>query len=276
MKIVFEILPSPSFEAEKCSLLCEVSNEGFSFCIKDEIANSFVGVAIYHYDLNKPPIGLPIDLQVLFRQKEIFSRNFKNIFVVYSFSQSVLVPFSLYDSEKNSLLMNMMYGDLHANETILTDLVSSQSVYNCYRIPSAVFEVMQNQYPNAISNHQYSFLLKESVEEKNFLSVIFYSKKLIALLVKEGKLQIIQSFNYHTPEDVSYILLNICNQFKINSIKIEISGLIEENSALYKEIYKFFMDIEFTKLPVNVNYSEEIKQYPSHYFSYIFALNSCV
>ncbi|HET7117422.1 MAG TPA: DUF3822 family protein [Hanamia sp.] len=276
MRTVFEILPSSSFDAENCSLLCEVSNEGFSFCVKDEIANSFLGLAIYHYDLSKPPIGLPIDLQVLFHQKEILSGNFKNIFVVYSFPQSVLVPFSLYDSKKNSLLMNMMYGDLYANETILTDLVSNHSVYNCYRIPASVYEVVQNQYPNAVSNHQYSFLLKEPFDEKNILSVIFYSKKLIAILVKNGQLQLMQSFNYHTPEDVSYILLNICNQFYINSIKIEISGLIEENSSLYKEIYKFFTEIEFTKLPGDINYSEEIKQYPSHYFSYIFALNSCV
>lgn len=276
MKPVFEILPLSSFEAENCSLLCEVSNEGFSFSIKDEIANSFLGLAIYHYDLNKPSVGLPIDLQVLFHQKEILSKKFKNIFVVYSFPQSVLVPFSLYDSGKNSLLMNMMHGDLHANETILTDLVNSQSVYNCYRIPAALYDVIQNQYPNAVSNHQYSSLLKEPVVEKNSLSVIFYSKKLIAILVKNGQLQLIQSFNYHTPEDVSYTLLNICNQFQIDNIKIEISGLIEENSSLYKEIYKFFTEIEFTKLPNGINYSEEIKQYPSHYFSYIFAFNSCV
>lgn len=276
MKPVFEILPLSSFEAENCSLLCEVSNEGFSFSIKDEIADSFLGLAIYHYDLNKPAVGLPIDLQVLFHQKEILSRDFKNVYIVYSFPQSVLVPFSLYDSEKNSLLMNVMYGDLHVNETILTDLVKSQSVYNCYRIPAAVHDVMQNQYPKAVSNHQYSSLLKEPVVEKNSLSVIFYSKKLIAILVKNGHLQLIQSFNYHTPEDVSYILQNICRQFQIDSIKIEISGLIEENSSLYKEIYKFFTEIEFTKLPAGINYSEEIKQYPSHYFSYIFAFNSCV
>mgnify|MGYP001544273745 FL=1 len=172
--------------------------------------------------------------------------------------------------------MNMMYGDLHVNETILTDLADVQSVYNCYRIPSALYEVVQNQYPNAVSTHQYSLLLKKTIEGKNKLSVIFYAKKLIVMLVKNGQLQLIQSFNYHTPEDVSYTLLNICRQFQISSIKLEISGLLEENSALYKEIYKFFTEIEFTELPGDINYSEEIKQYPSHYFSYIFALNSCV
>lgn len=276
MRTVFEILPTSSFDAVNCTLFCEVSNEGFAYCIKDEVANSFIGLAIYHYDMSKFPVGLPIDLQIVFHQNEILSQKFKNIFVVYSFPQSILVPFTLYDSEKNSLLMNLMHGDLHEHETILTDVVAEESVYNCYRIPNGISEVIQNQYPEAVCTHQYSLLLKKTVEDKNKLQVIFYAKKLIVILILNGKHQLIQSFDYRTPEDVSYILLNICHQFQISSINVEISGLLEENSALYKEIYKFFMDIEFTKLPDEANYSEEIKQFPSHYFSYIFALNSCV
>ncbi len=276
MRTVFEILPASSFDASNCALLCEVSNEGFSYCIKDEVANSFIGLAIYHYDMSKPPVGLPIELQIIFHQKEIFSQNFKKIAIVYSFPQSTLVPYSMYDSGKNSLLMNLMHGDLHEHETILTDLVSEQSVYNCYRIPNSIYEVLQNQYPDAASVHQYSLLLKNPVADENKLSVIFYTQKLIATLIIHGKYHLIQSFNYRTPEDVSYILLNICRQFQISNINLEISGLLEENSALFKEIYKFFMEIELSKLPGQTNYSEEIKQYPSHYFSYIFALNSCV
>ena len=274
MRPAFEILPS-SFDAENCSLLCEVSNEGFSFCIKDEVANSFIGLAVYHYDKSKPPVGLPIALQILFHQKEILSRKFKKVQVVYSLLQSILIPFSLYDREKNSTLMNMMYGDLHSNETILTDVITQQSIYNCYRIPSALHEVVQTHFPNAASRHQYTLLLKTSNVSKDKLSVVFYTQKMVVALIKDGKNQLINSFKYRTPEDVSYVLLNICHQFGIESISLEISGLIEENSALYKEIYKFFTEIELVKLPEGINYSDEITQYPSHYFSHIFAINSC-
>ena len=274
MRPAFEILPS-SFDAENCSLLVEVSNEGFSFCIKDEVANSFIGLAVYHYDKSKPPVGLPIALQILFHQNEILSRKFRKVQVVYSLVQSILIPFSLYDREKNQSLMNMMYGDLHSNETILTDVIAQQSIYNCYRISSALYEVVQTQFPDALSVHQYSLLLKTSIIEKDKLSVIFYTQKMVVTLIKDGKIQLINSFKYRTPEDVSYILLNICHQFEIESISLEISGLIEENSALYKEIYKFFTEIELVKLPEGINYSEEITQYPSHYFSHIFAINSC-
>jgi hypothetical protein len=275
MNTVFEILPGISFNAEKCVLLCEVSNEGFSYCIKDEDANSVLGLAVYHYDRSKLPVGFPIELQIIFHQKEILSQKFKKVFVSYSFPQSILIPFSLYNSEKNATLMNLLHGDLYSNERILTDVLAGQSIYNCYRIPASIYEVVQNQYQNVESAHQYSILLKTPVAQKSKLSIIFYTQKMIISLINGGKNLLINSFNYQTPEDVSYILLNICQQFKINSIKLEISGLLEENSSLYKEMYKFFADIEFTKLPADKNYSEEIIRYPSHYFSNIIAIDSC-
>ena len=94
-------------------------------------------------------------------------------------------------------------------------------------------------------------------------------------LIKDGKHQLINSFNYRTAEDVTYTLLNICQQFEVENIDLEISGLLEKNSALYKEIYKYFQTIDLIFLPENKNYNEEITQHPSHYFSHIFALDSC-
>lgn len=274
MRTVFEILP-PAYEPENCSLICEVSNEGFSYCIKEEEANSFVGLAVYHYEKGKPAVGFPIALQVIFHQKEIFTKNFKKICIVYSFPQSVLIPFSMYNREKNPTVMDMMFGDVESNDMILTDVIADQSMYNCYRLPAATLEMVKNQFPNASIAHQYSLILKKPVEEKDRISVIFYTQKVVVDLVKEHKHQLVNSYNYTTPQDISYILLNICHQFDIKNIHLVISGLIEENSALYKEIYKYFDDIELSGFRQGYQYSSEITTFPSHYFSYIFDIDSC-
>ena len=252
MRTVFEILP-PAYEPENCSLICEVSNEGFSYCIKEEEANSFVGLAVYHFEKGKPAVGFPIALQVIFHQKEIFTKNFKKVCIVYSFPQSVL----------------------DSNNMILTDVIADQSMYNCYRLPAATLEMVKNQFPNASIAHQYSLILKKPVEEKDRISVIFYTQKVVVDLVKGHKHQLVNSYNYTTPQDISYILLNICHQFDIKNIHLVISGLIEENSALYKEIYKYFDDIEFSGFREGYQYSSEITTFPSHYFSYIFDIDSC-
>jgi hypothetical protein len=274
MRTVFEILPS-SVNPESSKLLCEVSNEGFSFCIKNEETNSFLGLGVYHFDKNKPAVGLPIALQILFHQKEIFSGKFKKVCVVYSFCQSALIPFSMYDPDKNEVLMNMMFGDLGQNETTLTDILPDESMYNCYRVPTALLEVIQTQFADPSSSHQYSLLLKDTVVENDRLALIFYTQKLVACLIKDGKFQLLNSYNFETPEDVSYTLLNICKQFNIADPHLIIHGLLEENSPLYKDIYKYFNDIELASLPSDSVYSDEIMKFPSHYFSYIFAIDSC-
>lgn len=277
MRTAFEILPA-SFDASTCTLFCEVSNEGFSFCIKDDTNNSFVGLAIYNYDKTKPSVGLPIDLQIVFHQKkEILSQQFNKVFIVYSLPQSVLIPSSLYDGETNAAaIMNLLHGDFCENEIILTDLIAERSVYNCYRVPAALYKVLREHYPNASTTHQYTLLLKRPIQKNDQLSVIFYGQKLVVSLINNGTHQLINSFGYSTPQDASYVLRNICHQLGTENIGLVINGLIEEDSSLYKEIYKYFAEIEFSKLPADLNFSDEIKQYPSHYFSHIFALDSCV
>jgi hypothetical protein len=274
MRTVFEILPS-ELEEEKCSLFCEVSDEGFAFCIREEETNSFLGVAIYHYDKSKPSVGFPIDLQIIFHQKEILSKKFKKVCVVFSHSESVLVPFSIYKREKSGTVLNMMCGDLNSNEMIFTDVISNQSMYNCYRVRQATYEVIQNQFSSLESMHQYSLLLKNPADQDNQLAVIFNSNKIIVRLIKDNKYQLIHSYDYETPEDVSYILLNICRQFDIREIQLQLNGLIEEKSSLYNEIFKYFNKIEFAPLPEGSNFSEEILKYPPHYFSYIFQMSQC-
>jgi uncharacterized protein DUF3822 len=274
MRTVFEIFPS-SVNPEICALLCEVSNEGFSFCIKNEETNSFLGLGVYHFDKSKPAVGLPIALQVIFHQKEILGAKFKRVCVIYSFCESTLVPFSVYDREKNQVLMNMMFGDINNNQTILTDVITEQSMYNCYRVPTAVYEVIQNQFPTASTAHEYTLLIKKPLPETDQITLIFYTQKVIALVIKDGKVQLVNSFNYETPEDVSYSVLNICTQFNFQNPPLIIHGLLEENSPLFKEIYKYFTEIKLASLPEGSFYSEEITKFPSHYFSYIFAIDSC-
>jgi hypothetical protein len=274
MKKVFEILP-PSVEAANCILICEVSNEGFSFTIKDENQNLFVALSVYHFDKSTPPVGFPIALQIVFHENKLLSEPYKKIIIIYSFSESVLVPFSLYDGIQNEDVLNLVHGDLPNNDTIFTDIITGQNMYNFFRISTLLLDVINAQFPTANCLHQYSFLLRQPTE-KNKLSIIFYSQKMVVSLVKNGKHQLINSFSYHSPEEVSYTLLNICEQFDVPEIDIEICGLVEKKSSLFKDIYKYFQNVEMSVLPEGKNVSEEILQYPAHYFSHILALDSCV
>lgn len=273
MKKIFEILP-PSVDTRNCLLLCEMSNEGFSFAIKEEANESFVGLAVYHFDKSTPPVGFPIALQIAFHQNKLLNSPFKKVFISYSFPESVLVPFSLEDDSARAEALNLVYGDLPANNSVLTDVID-EKVYNYFRIPVSVISVLQSQFSAADYLHQYSFLLKNADYKIDKLSVIFYSQKMIVSLILNGKLQLINTYHYSNPKDVAYTLLNITRQFNAGGTPVEVSGLVEKKSPLFKEIYKYFEQVSLSVSPEDIKLSDEIQQYPFHYFKHLFALASC-
>ena len=142
MNPIFDILPS-SVDADNCILICELSSEGFSYTIKDEVQNLFLGLAVYHYDKTIPPAGFHIALQILFHEHQLLSKNFKKTIIVYSFPQSVLIPYSLYDSQQNEDVLNLIHGDLQNNDTILTDVITEHATYNSFRVPTSIYDVIQ-------------------------------------------------------------------------------------------------------------------------------------
>jgi hypothetical protein len=273
LKNVLEILPV-SIDAQNCTLICEVSNEGFSYAIKDDETNTYIGVSVSHFNKSHRTDDYSSNFENGLQHQSLLSGNFKKVYIIYSFEESVLIPFPLYDSQQSGNALNLIHGDLQNNTSVLTDVIAEKGIYNSYRISTPLLVTTRSKFPEAINRHQYSVLLKQLSTGADRLSVIFYSKKIVLTLIKNGVAQFINTFEYKTAEEVLYVLLNTCKQFNAENIPLEISGMIEMNSALSKEIYKYFNYVSFTALPAECNYSEEIINHPSHYFSHIFAVDS--
>ena len=252
-----------------------MSNEGFSYAIKDNETNTYIGVSVSHFDKSPGAGDYSSKLENSLQHQSLLSGNFKKVYMIYSFEESVLIPFPLYDSQQNGNALNLIHGDLQNNTSVLTDVIAEKGIYNSYRISTPLLVITRSKFPEAINRHQYSVLLKQVSAGEDKLSVIFYSKKIVLTLIKNGVAQFINTFEYKTAEEVLYVLLNTCKQFNTENIPVEISGTLETNSALSKEIHKYFSPVNFTELPSGHNYSEEFTKHPSHYFSYIFAVDSC-
>ena len=274
MKPVFEILPD-AVDAEKSILVCEISNQGFSYAIKNEDQNIYVGLAVFHFNKNAVGQNDANILKEIIGGQSLLSQKFRKVCVIFSYSESVLVPFELYNLTENENVLNLIHGDIQNKAVILTDLVVEKKVYNAYRVPADILKIISETFPNAVNRHQYSALLKQTTETENKLLVIFYPQKIVVRLIKGGDVEFINNFDYRTAEDVSYILLNVCKQFEVANVPLEVSGLIDKDSGLYKEIYKYFEPIEFATLSEESNYVEAINQHPAHYFSHIFAFDTC-
>lgn len=274
MKTVFEIIPE-SFDSERCTLCCELSTESFSYVIRDDEEKKIVSLGVYQYEKIKPQAGFPIALQILFHQHEVLSEKFKQSCLIYSVPRSVLIPFTMYNSQKNAEVLSLVHGDLSQGETIMNDIIPGHDLYNTYSVSTSLYNTVLHQFPAIRGLHQYTGFLKKKIPVEDKLTAIFYHEKVVVTLFKEDKFQLLNSYSYRTPEDVAYILLNICKQFNTANMDIEVGGLIEENSALFKSIYNYFSNVRLAEFQTEYALEEGISQYPRHFFTHLYEFDLC-
>ncbi len=190
------------------------------------------------------------------------------ILVSLSFAKSILTPSEFYNPHENEGLLEDIYGN-HFEERFLQDEITPDGIVNDYSIPVLYDTILKEHYPTAEIKHQYSFLLKK-LDRSKAIHVLFYFEKMVIMVFKDGKLQIVQTFIYKAPADVVYYLLNISKQFNLESSSITVYGMIEKRSALYEEIHKYFLHIAFAELPPGVNTGEAFMDYPAHFFAHLF------
>jgi hypothetical protein len=95
------------------------------------------------------------------------------------------------------------------------------------------------------------------------------------MVKKHHHVELLQTYTYASPMDVVYFLLKICTEFQLpqEETQIIISGLIEEESALYKELHHYFLHMHFA---ISTTLSLPDHEYPNHFFTSLHNLAACV
>lgn len=264
-------------DAAQCNLYVEVAADHLLFGILDNNSHTFIAlqyVGLEKYDTFN-------QLKELIYHNEWLARSYNKVVVVYHFPESILSPESLFNGDSAKTALDMIYGDLNRGE-ILKDQIPEWNIFNTYRVPSALHQLLGAHFPRGNFYHVYSVLLKRKaslrkVAEGVEAALIFYPNKLIFALFRDGSLQIMQTFEYETAEDVTWHLLNACRRFDVDckSIVLRVSGLIDDHSSIYSELLKYFLCVELEERPDNFKYTEDFDKYPLHFFSSLFNTALC-
>ncbi|MEO6455119.1 MAG: DUF3822 family protein, partial [Ginsengibacter sp.] len=233
------------------------------------------GLSVYNFEKKNDEDNVAKTLRKIFDEQYLLKEEFNEIFISCAFDESILTPKLYYNANQSNDNLNLMYGDLHPG-VVLTDHVAERNLYNVYRITNDIHKVITNQYKSVTFFHQYSLLIRKLQPAGNILKLIFYNSKIVISLQKAGKLQIIQAFKYITANDAVYHMLNVCTRFDAKDVSVQLGGMIEKDSTLFTEIQKYFLTTTFSDLPGGLLYTDEIKEFPTHFFSHLFAFALCV
>ncbi|MEP7258543.1 MAG: DUF3822 family protein [Flavitalea sp.] len=265
---------------ENASLLMEVGEKFFNYIIYQHDPKQLLRVRQYNLEstLDKNIQEL---LEEIIAGDPLLNEPVKEKVILYNFPESSLVPESHFDIGMNKSVTQVVYGDAHKG-LVLSEKIYGWDMYNIYRIPKAIHTLFQSRFQAGKYWHFYSLLLSSlnnaGILTGTVIRLVFYNDKFVAAFFSGGQLKMLQTFTYETPEDAAYYLLLMCRHFEVDqhNAALQISGLIDGQSALYAEILKYFPVVEYEGVPDTFNTEDILTEYPAHYFSPLLKMSLCV
>lgn len=277
MKTAFNILPDRT-QNVPLHLLVVPGNYGISFIWFTKAPCTVKGIAVYNYTAKDLPGEMAAAIDNILRSNSVFNNSYASVTVCYDYKESLLVPESCYTESASDAMLEMVYASDN-NSSIIAEPVKNLPVYNVFAVHKKIEAVLSVQFPGATFHHATSMQVnRPGSDDKKNIYGIFFHNSIKVIMFNGASLQFVQQFNYNTPVDAAYHLLNCCKQYDFDptGITLVLSGMIDEKSKLYNELYKYFLNIEFDRPAEEIELHDRIKFYPPHFFSHLTGLASCV
>lgn len=198
----------------------------------------------------------------------------------HTFSKAILssaFPYALLMHQRQFRgdydLLNAVYD--RPGQYYLFDRINEWQIVNMHAMPSSVYSIV-NSLPDAKWYHVYSTSLKiyNGFAGGDQVTIHFNTQTFRALVKKDNQVQLAQTYTYKTPLDVVYYLLKIFSEFSLDQKEayLILSGLVQEDSALYKELHSYFENLHFAHAPM---IALPATDHPHHYFTSIYNLAAC-
>lgn len=240
----FDITPADpaSVEWMECRLVIEISRHHFHYVILDK-KNQAVAMKVYRYRVNAVAelTGL---LEEMVKDDGILQHKVKDYVIVYNWPESTFVPEAYFDINLNKDMLELTHGDVNKG-IIFSENVHGWNLYNVYRIPTEIHEFFQHWFPGCTYWHHYSLWLKcrqQRNDKHDRVSILFYPDEMVISVIANGQLQLMQTAEYQTTDDIAWHVLNVFRQFNLprNQMPVFLSGMIDPNAPAYHELATYF------------------------------------
>lgn len=218
------------------------------------------------------------DYKKFFEETPALNTRYYQAAIAYDTNESIQIPSVIYKYEEGQLHLDAIYGrDIYT--TVVSENVAGRNFHNIYRLPTDLHSAASWKFLSGKFWNIYSVLLKNySSKNEDVMIVDFKTDDLSLVVLRDNKLVLTKTFSYTLPDDVLYYLLKCSQQSNLSqqTVRLLLSGLIEKDSAIYRELYKYFINIEFDVLTPDIKLAEPLKAHPDHYYSSISKLAACV
>ena len=196
---------------------------------------------------------------------------FSGITTAFDFDTNTLLPVDLNTGDNTPLLYLNQSGQ---QDHIIHEVVKEWALANVYSVPYDLLNWVLTHFPSSKFWHIQSVQIKNVAQgiEAGNIDLEVLDKRFHVTVAKDDRLLLAQQYPYASPADILFYLLKICETYalKQEEVRLNISGLIDQNSALYKTLYDYFLNVH---LKTALWRSEG--GYPAHYFTILNQVALC-
>ncbi len=212
-------------------------------------------------------------LEELLEKNGYLDQAFYEVRIAFASETATLLPLRQVVPAIGGAVLQTLAGVQPGMETI-SESVPEWQVQMVYPAPSETKAWLLKKFPSARTWHAHSATLKQLKSASGGTIFLDLSTDEFTVFVAAGgNLQLVQTYPYATPEDVLYYLLRIVSNTGLSQeeVQLSISGLLDHQSALFRELYQYFRHTGFR----DAGWIIPGDQYPAHYFTTLNDLALC-
>jgi len=231
----------------------QVSLTGLSFLLEDLNSNDPVFFIEKKFKSSLTPEELLLEIESVFSETEELRPIFEDVTVVYATNIYTTVPRPLFEESKASEYLKFNTKIL-SNDFVAFDTLETHEIIIVYVPFVNINNYFFDRYGTFQFFHGATIFLKNVLRlEKHTLIAKMYlhviDDQLDCIVVKNGGLQLCNSYPYKTPEDFIYYVLFCLEQLHLNpdTIPVFLCGDIEKGDSNYEILYTYIRSITFIK-----------------------------
>ncbi|WP_459209904.1 DUF3822 family protein [Aquimarina rhabdastrellae] len=232
------------------TLSIQINLNGLSFCIANS-EHKVIALETIIFGTQLNPEQVLDKIKYLFKSNVFLQRNITKVNVVYNNDLYTLVPKALFDEKLLSdyLKFNIKVLD---NDYIAYDVINSHDVVNVYvpyvNINNFFFEnfgTFTYKHATTVLTENLLIAEKNSITDSVYAHITHNSFDLI--IIKQGKLQLCNTYYIETAEDFLYYVMFAAEQLKLNpeTFSLIFIGAIDKQHPYYKIAYTYIRNISF-------------------------------
>jgi hypothetical protein len=278
---IHQALPEPA-NFGQCNLLLNAAPNELSLAVYDNTNREML--ALYSYEIKS---GLPEDItsewKTILSDLSLNPGLFRKMILSWSSGSFTLVPEPLYDENHRKQYLEMVSGKTEQHEIILDNKISECDARLLFTLPQEISRLLESTGNNTSSvYHQLFPMIKLALplsKASGSKTVYAYTRNqhFDVVMADAGKLLMVNSYPYHSPEDFIYFLLFAAETQGFNPDKdtFYLAGQIEKKSAIYNLCYKYIRNLKLANRDEEIGFDSGFKQIPAHFFTTLFELAHC-